>query len=153
MYDVYTGGNLLGSATVPEYSSEATIKITQLGTTAGNVFVSVSGNGKLESNRTLVYYSNEFTSDAPDANYIIVTNNIGKSDTVKVSNITADDMVKVYDLSTGGKLLGYGIVAEDASEVTVKITQLGTISGSIYVTVTSAGAIESNRTKINFSAE
>ncbi len=153
VYDSASGGNLLGSATVPNGGTEATIKVSQLGTSNGVVYITVTGSGKLESDRTMAYYTEEVTSDAPYAANIIVTNNAGKSDTVKVTELEANDIVRVYSSASQGSLLGSGSVPADSTEVTIKITQIGTGAGSIYVSVTSTGAYESIRTKADYSAE
>ncbi|MCR4436449.1 MAG: hypothetical protein QHH06_11770 [Clostridiales bacterium] len=155
VYDSASGGNLLGSASVSSNSDiwEATVKITQLGTSAGYIYVSVTSAGKPESDRTKVYYSEEPTSYAPLAGNITIVNNVGTYDTVRVTGLTANDVVKIYDSASGGKLLGYATVAADTTEVTIKIAQIGTSAGSLYLTVTSPGAYESARTAVNFDAE
>jgi hypothetical protein len=101
----------------------------------------------------LAYYTEEPKSDAPDASNITVVNNAGRSDTVMVTGLDANDMARVYDSAAGGRLLGYASVDEDDDEVTIRITQLGTASGSVYVSVTSTGAAESSRTRAGYSAE
>ncbi len=153
VYDSSSGGSLLGSAAASSDSTEVTIKISQLGTSAGNIHVSVTGYGKLESERTAVYYSAEPVSDVPDAGNITIVNNTGKSDTIKVTGLTEYDVVNIYSASTGGTLLGTGTVSEDEEEVTIKVTQLGTSAGYVYITVTSFGAFESSRLKVGYSAE
>ncbi len=153
VYDSASGGNWLGSAVVDEGSTEVTIKITQLGASAGTAYVSVTTSGKKESDRTMVYYTKEATSDAPLDSNITVTNNTGKADTVEVTGLEEYDVVKVYNAASGGTLLGLETVEEDSAEVTIKITQLGTFSGNVYVSVTSVGAYESERTEVGYSAE
>lgn len=153
VYDSAEDGNLLGSATVASGSTEVTIKITQLGTSAGKVHITVTGTGKLESDRTLTYYAAEPMSDAPAVGNITVTNNTGKSDTVQVTGLTTNDIIRVYDSATGGNLLGSATVLADSTEVTIKIAQLGVSGGNIYVSVTSMGAYESDRTRVSYGAE
>lgn len=152
VYDAAAGGNLLGSATCTD-SNYVLIKMTQLGTTAGNVYVTVTAYGSLESVRTLVYYSAEPTSDAPDAGDITVINNSGKSDTITVTGLMEFDVVNIYSSATGGTLLGTGTVSEDDDSIILKVSQLGSSAGYIYVTVTSTGAYESSRVKVAYSAE
>lgn len=153
VYDAATGGNLLVSGTVSSTSTEITLKVSQLGSNAGSIYVSVTSYGKLESDRVQMQYIAEQKTDAPDASNVVITNNAGKSDTIYVAGLTEFDVVKIYSAATGGSLLGTGTVADGDDEITIKITQLGTAAGSVYISVTSYGAVESNRTKINYTAE
>lgn len=153
VYDSAAGGRLLGTGTVAVGGSEVTIKISQLGTGAGKVYVSVTSSGKLESSRTMADYAAEATSDPPEASYVIIVNNSGKSDTITVAGLMEGDLVKVYNQATGGSLLGSGTVPAQGSEVTIKVTQLGVSAGYVYISVTSTGAYESSRTKVAYAAE
>jgi hypothetical protein len=153
VYATSTGTTVLGTATVASGCSDVTIKISQIGAGSGNIYVTITGYGKRESERISVYYPAEPTSDAPEAANITVTNNRGKSDTVYVSGLIEGDIVKVYNVASNGSLLGNATVAEDYASVTIKITQLGTTAGTIFISVTSTGAYESDRTAISYSAE
>ncbi len=152
-YSATTQGNLLGSATVPENGTSATITVTQLGSATGSVYVSVTGAGKLESKRTGANYLAEGKSTDPKPDNITVNNNSGAADTVIVTGLTADDVVKVYTAKTGGTLLGSGTVSTYGSEATVTVTQLGTSSGSVYVSVTSSNKSESERIEAKYEDE
>ncbi len=153
VYDSASGGNLLGSATVTTGGSEVTVKISQLGSGAGKVYVTVTSSGKLESSRIGVDYSAETTSDAPDMSHVMIVNNSGKSDTITVAGLVEGDLVKVYNQPSGGSLLGSATVSSQGSEVTIKVTQLGVSAGNVYISVTSPGAFESSRTKVGFASE
>ncbi|SPF37208.1 conserved exported hypothetical protein [Candidatus Desulfosporosinus infrequens] len=153
VYDAATGGNLLGYATVPTGSTEATVTINQLGTDAGSVYVSVTSKGMAESGKTEADYIAEQSSTAPYVGYITIINNTGTSDTVTETNLTAGDIIKVYNAASGGSLLGYAIVSTGSTSATVTIPQIGVAAGSVYVTTTSYGETESNRTKADFIAE
>ena len=155
IYDSETGGNLLGSTTLTSNSgsAEVTFTISQLGTAAGNIYVSVTSVGKLESDRTKVYYTEEVKSDAPSDSNIVVTNNAGMSDIIQIGFLNTGDIVKIYDAATGGKILGTGTVADDSTDLTIKISQLGTQSGCVYVSIVSTGKYESDRTKAYFTEE
>ena len=153
VYTASTGGTQLGSATVEDDDTEATIKISQLGTSADTVYVSITTSGKKESSRTEVSYAQEITSDAPSAENVTIVNNSNKSDTVTVIGLEENDIVKVYNTATNGTLLGSGSVDEDSSEVTVKISQLSTSAGDAYISIISTGAYESERIKVSYSAE
>lgn len=153
VYNAATQGTLLGSATVSGANTDATISIPQLGSDQGSVYVTVTSTGKLESARTEAAYIAEGKSAAPLSDNITVTNNAGTSDTVYVSGLTANDVVKVYNASKGGTQLGSATVGSYNSDATVSIAQLGSTSGSVYVTVTSTNKSESARVQADYSAE
>lgn len=153
VYDSAQGGTLLGSGTVGTYDTEVTIPVTQLGSEAGNVFVSITSKGKLESDRVQAAYSAKLMSSAPNAANVTVENNAGIKDTVKLAGLQSNDVVKVYDSAQGGNLLGSATVSGDSMEALVSITQLGVSSGTIYVTLTSTGKTESSRTAVQYNAE
>ena len=151
--DIGNGGKTLGSGTVPSGSTKVTISLTQLGTSAGSVYISLTNKGKLESGRIEVGYLAEAKSVAPDSNKIIISNNVGKADVVDVTNLSAADVVKVYNADKSGNLLGSATVASGKSEVKISINSLVVQRGSVYVSVTSKGKLESARTKGQYSAE
>ena len=153
VYSSETGGRQLGSATVATFSSEATVTIDQLGTTAGRVYITVTGVNKSESARVAADYDAEPVSGKLDSARITVTNNAGIADTVRVTGLTPGDVVKVYSSSVGGNLLGSATVPASSTEVTVEIGQLGTTAGKIYVAITSTNKAEGERTEVEYSAE
>ncbi|MCX7923610.1 MAG: hypothetical protein N3B21_16610, partial [Clostridia bacterium] len=103
VYSAATAGTVLGTATVATGETSATVSITQLGTAAGNVYVSVKGTDKNESTRTTKAYTAEPVSTAPVAANIAVTNNkVGTSDEVVVNGLAEGDVVKVYSAATAG---------------------------------------------------
>lgn len=152
-YSAEKQGTLLGSATVPSTGVDATITVAQLGTAKGSVYISVTNSGKLESNRTMGDYSEEGKAADPDVKNITINNNAGAADTVKVTGLTAGDIVKVYSAETGGKLLGSATVSTYGSEATVSIDQLGTTAGKVFVTVSSTNKAESKRISADYQAE
>ena len=153
VYDSASGGSVLGSATVASGSTSGTVTIDQLGTSSGNIYVTITSANKSESDRTQVSYVAEAQSTAPDSGNITITNNAGKAGSVKVTGLTNGDIVKVYNSESGGTVLGTGTVGTYDTSVTVSVTQLGESAGSVYVTVTSTGKLESNRTKTSYSAK
>ncbi len=153
VYDSAKGGNLLGSATVANYATEATASIAQLGTDGGNIYVSVTSTDKGESDRTQAGFSVESKSNAPNASKISITNNAGIAGTVKVAGLSGGDIVKVYDSETAGTLLGSGTVGTYDTDLIIPVTQLGSDNGSVFISVTSKGDLESARTKADYSAK
>jgi trimeric autotransporter adhesin len=153
VYDSANSSNLLGSATVGTYDTSATVSVTQLGESAGYGYVTVTSTGKTESSRTQAAYSAKTVSTAPSASSITVTNNSGLGDTIDVTGLQPNDVINVYDASTGGNLLGTITVGSSAYKGTVGIAQLGTNGGTVYVSITSTGKTESSRTAVDYSAE
>lgn len=154
IYTAEIGGKVLAKGTVSTNATDITLKITQLGSSAGSIFITVTNAGYLESARTEVEYDAEPDSDAPDSKSITISNNAsGTSDTIYISGLSAKDVVKVYNASTGGKLLASGTVSSSSGDITIKIAQLSASAGSVYITVTSSGCTESSRTKADFIDE
>ena len=153
VYDAASGGNLLGTATVAQYGTDATITIPQLGITSGNIYVSLTAINKLEGARVTKPYSAEATSTTVVDTNVIVTNNASVADTVEVNDFVAGDIVNIYDAAIGGNLLGTGTVAASGSTVTISIDQVGATAGTIYVSVTNAGKLASIRTPVTYLAE
>jgi hypothetical protein len=153
VYDSSVGGNLLGTGTVQTYGSEVTVQVSQLNTTGGKIYISVTSTGKLESDRTAVSYNAKEVSNAPDESSVIIENNYGIADTITVKNLDSNTVVKAYSGASGGSPLGMASVSGGKTEATISIMQLGAASGTVYITVTNVGKTESSRTKVNYSAE
>jgi len=153
VYDAESGGNLLGTGTVAIYNSEVTISVSQLSSTGGKVYISVTSKGKLESDRTPVDYNSKAVSTKLDASSITIENNYGIADTLTITNLDANTVIKVYSTETGGITLGTATVASDSSKATISFTQLGTSGGKVYVTATNTGKTESTRTEVSYTAE
>ncbi|MBA9088864.1 hypothetical protein FHR92_005411, partial [Fontibacillus solani] len=151
VYDLETAGKVLGTATVAATKTEAVLNITQLGAAAGKVYVEVTEAGKAASERTEVSYEAEAQSTKVAADKVTIVNNVGKADTVTVTDLAAGTIVKVYDLETAGKVLG--TVTASRSEATISIASLGFSSGSVYVSVTEPGKTESDRVKADYEGE
>ncbi|MBX4262477.1 hypothetical protein, partial [Clostridium estertheticum] len=91
-------------------------------------------------------------STSPIETNIVVTNNAGASDTVKVLGLTTGDVVTVYSETTG-LALGTGSVGSGKSDATVTVAQLGKTSGNVFVSVKSTSSIESNKVEKAYTAE
>ena len=153
VYDAPSGGNLIGTATVDSNDTDVTIPVTQLASTAGSVYISVTSTGKLESARTTAAYTAKLVSSAPNVSDVTVVNNAGLQDTIKVTGLQSDDVVNVYDSATGGNLLASSTVASGSLNANLAVSQLGVASGNIYISVKSTGKTESTRTTVGFAAE
>ncbi|WP_282938805.1 hypothetical protein [Paenibacillus sp. RC67] len=153
---VYKKGTttVLGTATVVTGKSEVSINIAQIGSEAGSVEISVTSSGKLESEKVEKTFEAEQTTDKVIKENVVVTNNVGKADTVLVKGLKAGEIVKVYDkASAGAKILGTATVASGKDEVTISINNLGAAAGSIYIIVIETGKKESEAVEISYSAE
>lgn len=93
----------------------------------------------------------------PDAKNITIENNKSSiADTVTVTNVTAGDIINVYDnkkTSAKVKLLGTTTVTSSSSIGVVSIPQLGKNAGSIYISLIDSGKGESNYVGIKYSKE
>jgi len=92
-------------------------------------------------------------STAPLATNITVTNSVGAADSILISGLTAGDIVKVYTAATDGTVLGTVTAAAGGNTAAVSNLNLGAAAGNVYVSVTSTGKTESNRTAKAFNAE
>ncbi|MCB2288863.1 hypothetical protein LGK97_03680 [Clostridium sp. CS001] len=149
-----TTGKQLGIATVAAGKDEVTVKISQLTEDAGKVYVSVTSKGSPESDRVEKEYGAEATSPNLNPDAIAVVNNItGTKDIVTVPGVKAGDVINVYKDNTIITPLGKTTVTGATTVATVSITQLGTLSGSVFVTITSTGLKESQRVETTYVAE
>ncbi len=142
VYKSTTDPNALAAFVSPD-SNTQTFYIYDLGSTA-NVYISKQSLYLPESTRTAVTLS-----AATDPNYTsfsatniasVVNSSIGTPDQVNVTGILSGDIIRVYTASSGGTPIGAGI-ASDVS-TTVYINQLGTGSGTVYVTRQTPGNAE-----------
>ncbi|PQD96151.1 hypothetical protein CYL18_06000 [Pradoshia eiseniae] len=148
VYDKASGGKLLVSKKATGTSLNLTVK--QLTQKAGKVYVSVTKTGLLESSRVGVSYKAE--PSAPlKASQLTIKNNKGKSDTITVKSIQKGDTIKVYTKASGGKLLVSKKSAGTSTTLSVK--QLGKNAGSVYISVTKSGLLESSKVKASFKKE
>ncbi|WP_397378176.1 DUF6359 domain-containing protein [Paenibacillus sp. YYML68] len=93
-------------------------------------------------------------SKAPSASSIAVVNHkLPMVDEISVSDVTPGDVIKVYDAPAAGSLLGSASADSSSTTVTMHVYQLGQAAGTIYVTVTSSGMVESERTAKAYDAE
>uniref|UniRef100_UPI001FE90A3E IMP dehydrogenase n=1 Tax=Paenibacillus sinopodophylli TaxID=1837342 RepID=UPI001FE90A3E len=152
VYKAATGGTAIGTATVGTGATTATVTIEQLGAAAGSVYVSVKKAGQLESTRTVKAYETEITAPVAAAN-IVVLNNDGDPDIVRVTGLVAGDVVNVYTVATNGSVVGTATVGDGKTSVNVSITQLSVAAGKVYVTITKDGKQESTRVAKDYIAE
>lgn len=142
-----------GSATVATGKTEALVSIGQLGAEAGAVEVTVTSKDKLESAKTEKAFVAEAQTAAVDASQITVENNFGKADAVTVTGLTYGTTVKVYKKAEGTEVWSTTTLSATATEAKISIAQLGTVTGSVYVTTKEKGKTESVRVEKTYAAE
>ncbi|MGH0455556.1 hypothetical protein ACQVNO_04580, partial [Bacillus paranthracis] len=144
-----------GTEETPVTTLEAVVEIEQIAKSAkatGNVYVSVQGKDELESERTEKAYDAE-TTIAPKTDNIVVLNNDVEADVVRVTGLKVGDVVKVYDAAKEGKQIGTATVGDNKTAVNVKIDQLGTAAGKVYITITTINKLESEMVVKDYIAE
>jgi hypothetical protein len=141
------------SSAVAQGRTSVTVSLSalNLNPTGGEVYVSVTRFGQKESDRIKVTFVPELTA-APSASYITVFNSMTATDTAKVTGLEAGDIVTVYKTANSGDMLGTGIVAKDATSVTVNLAELSLTSGRVYVTVQKQGRLESSRIEKSYTS-
>ncbi len=92
-------------------------------------------------------------STKPIDTNITVTNNAVIADTIKVTDLSATDVIKVYSSATGRSTLGSATVLAGKTAVLISVPKLPADSGSVYVTRTIKGMDESDRTPVNYEVE
>lgn len=154
VYKLASGDNKIDEATVADGKDFAEISAELPTSAAGKIYVSLTKKDKTESARVAVSYKVEPTTDGPSK--IDVKNNItGTDDIVQVdASFVKGDIIKVYRAASGNEVLKEMAVTEDtATSVTISITQLGVTAGKVYVTVTQANKLESERIPVAYTAE
>ncbi|AZB44989.1 hypothetical protein CEF21_20825 [Bacillus sp. FJAT-42376] len=126
--------------------------MTQINVNAGSVYVTVKNADKLESTRTAKAYDAELTP-APLVNNIVILNNDGIADVVRVTGLKEGVEIKVYDSATGGNELGSATVSSGKTSANVSIEQLGELAGTVYISVIYPGKVDSLRVAKEFIAE
>ncbi|WP_152985684.1 hypothetical protein [Brevibacillus choshinensis] len=151
VYDA-AGTRVLGTATVPTGKSVAVVSVAQLGQAAGRVQVTLTRRGYLESEKTTKAYAAEEKAPAVKEESISIKNLVGVTDTIEVTDLQAGDSIKVYDVA-GTRVLGTATVPTGKNVVVVNIAQLGQGKGSVQLTLTRRGFLESDKTTKEYAEE
>jgi trimeric autotransporter adhesin len=130
-----------------------TIKIAQLGTTAGKIYVTITETGKAESKRVLISFAAEPVTTALKASSVTVTNNFNAPDIVDIIGLAAGDTVNIYTSQTDTTPIGTGTETTGTLSITINSGVLSITGGKIYVTVTSLTANESARMVVGYVKE
>lgn len=133
--------------------TSATVYVSQLGTEAGSVYVTVTRSPNTESVRTQKTYGAELRTPAP-TNITVQNNVLGTPDVITVEDVIENDVVRVYQNAVGNVVLATTKVT-GAGNTTARlyVNQLGVNNGTIYVTVQSPNSLESLRTAAAYTTE
>lgn len=151
IYDDEEKGGVIGTATVSN-QGEAVVKLNnQL--VQKYIYVTVTGENKLESNRVKINVPGEEVSEPLNSFKVKVENNVGKQDEVIVRGLMKDDEVFIYWNENDKAPLAKQKVTKDG-EVSVKLqAQIPDSVKQVYVSVARANKMESKKVKIDVSPE
>jgi hypothetical protein len=144
-------GAALGSATATGTTTTvASITVAQLGQAAGNVWIALKTGTNAEGTAVKVAYGSEPVTTTPSS--VVVTNySIDKKDKIVVNGTVSGDKVTVYKDATGTTT--WGTATATTTSTAVEVAQLGTGSGTVYVTIKNTDKMESSRVSQAFVAE
>jgi len=151
VYRAETGNSILGKGTVDAFASSITFNLNSLGSGAGSVWVTRRSTGLNESGREEVEYDEQRPSTAPLASNVTIVNNAGIPDIITVTGVKANDTIKVYSSQNATEPIAEAVALSDT--VILQVEQLGKGAGSVFISVTHFEHSESNRTRVNYSAE
>ncbi|MFY2249317.1 NPCBM/NEW2 domain-containing protein [Priestia megaterium] len=148
---VYNTKGALLATSKPVTSNYAKISIKQLGTSKGNILVSRTTSGVLESDPVSVPYAAEpVPSPSVAAKQVTIENNKNKNDLITVKSLSKNDVIKVYN-SKGSLIATSKPVASNYTKISIK--QLGTGKGNVLISRISTGKVESAKTSVAYKAE
>lgn len=138
---IYTVDQLIATGTVPKGKTSIDIQIAQIGEEKGEIYITATEKDKLESDTIKKEYDAEGKSTKLDPKNVVVENNVGKQDTVTVSDLDGKDVVKVYADEGKRTLLGTGKPSKDGIALIKLSKQID--KEFVYVTVTNDNMQES----------
>jgi len=145
-----TKGTLLATSK-PVTSNYTKISIKQLGTAKGNILVSRTTSGVLESDPVSVPYAAEpVPSPSVAAKQVTIENNKNKNDLITVKSLSKNDVIKVYN-SKGSLIATSKPVTSNYTKISIK--QLSTGKGNVLISRISTGKVESTKTSVAYKAE
>ncbi|KRF53044.1 hypothetical protein ASG98_21330 [Bacillus sp. Soil531] len=148
---VYNTKGALLATSKPVTSNYAKISIKQLGTAKGNILVSRTTSGVLESDPVSVPYAAEpVPSPSVAAKQVTIENNKNKNDLITVKSLSKNDVIKVYN-SKGSLIATSKPVTSNYTKISIK--QLGTGKGNVLISRISTGKVESVKTSVAYKAE
>ncbi|MGI1799536.1 NPCBM/NEW2 domain-containing protein [Priestia sp. TRN 1309] len=148
---VYNTKGALLATSKPVTSNYTKVAIKQLGTAKGNILVSRTTSGVLESDPVSVPYAAEpVPSPSVAAKQVTIENNKNKNDLITVKSLSKNDVIKVYN-SKGSLIATSKPVTSNYTKISIK--QLGTGKGNVLISRISTGKVESAKTSVAYKAE
>ncbi|MEC1068744.1 NPCBM/NEW2 domain-containing protein [Priestia megaterium] len=148
---VYNTRGALLATSKPVTSNYTKVAIKQLGTAKGNILVSRTTSGVLESDPVSVPYAAEpVPSASVAAKQVTIENNKNKNDLITVKSLSKNDVIKVYN-SKGSLITTSKPVTSNYTKISIK--QLGTGKGNVLISRISTGKVESTKTSVAYKAE
>ncbi|MHC1685254.1 MAG: hypothetical protein AB6733_20335 [Clostridiaceae bacterium] len=155
LYSASVGDTLLTSATVATGATSVKVSTDKLVATGGTIYLTITKSGSTtEGKRISVKYGSETVSKPISKSLVKITNNLGTTnDTIEVSGLVSDDVVKVYTLEKNKTAIATETVEKNATSVTIKTDKLKASGGIVFLTVTNANKTESKKVAIIYSSE
>ncbi|KRE10458.1 hypothetical protein ASE46_02520 [Bacillus sp. Root239] len=148
---VYNTKGALLATSKPVTSNYTKVAIKQLGTAKGNVLVSRTTSGVLESDSISVPFAAEpVPSPSVAAKQVTIENNKNKNDLITVKSLSKNDVIKVYN-SKGSLIATSKPVTSNYTKISIK--QLGTGKGNVLISRISTGKVESAKTSVPYASE
>ncbi|MEH7583489.1 NPCBM/NEW2 domain-containing protein [Priestia megaterium] len=148
---VYNTKGALLATSKPVTSNYTKVAVKQLGTAKGNILVSRTTSGVLESDPVSVPYAAEpVSSPSVAAKQVTIENNKNKNDLITVKSLSKNDVIKVYN-SKGSLIATSRPVTSNYTKISIK--QLGTGKGNVLISRISTGKVESTKTSVAYKAE
>lgn len=131
-------------------STTKTFTIKQVGAKGGALYVVVSKKGYSKSKATKVTFKAQPTP-ALAAKNVKVTNNKGKSDTIKFTGLKKGTTYTIYkDAKKKSKITSFKATS---TTKTITVNQLGKSAGKIYITAKAPGYTVSALTTVSYAKE
>lgn len=93
----------------------------------------------------------ETQTHAPSLSNISIVNNRSTEDTLTIKNVALNSTIRIYSSATDDRVIKSATT--DNTTATIPGLDLGTESGSIWVSVQNPGKTESTRTKVDYASE
>jgi trimeric autotransporter adhesin len=141
----------VGSAVATGAST--TVELAELGMVSGTVYVTLLQADKLESPRVAATFSPPPVTTAPSG--VTISNNWPTAtDKITVPNLNPGDVARAYKLQADTTPFGVATVPTSAAPGTaavIEIYELGKVTGTVYVSVTSPNMRESSKVAATYA--
>lgn len=151
-YNKAKGGSKLGSAKVPAGNTTVTVSISQLSSTGDSIWLTRKDTDCSESNPIEISYSGQIQTAFSDISLesVVIVNNSGSASTITVSGLESGDVIKAYSSSTTNSTLATATCGTYDDTVTLSTSSLDRTGGTVYLTRTEPGYLESTRHAVTY---